>query len=741
MSNDPTSLEDFYSYTGGANGIPVANQGVPESPAPDVSYPVPEPAASTDNDVHSAILGTHAFGQNSSPPTNTSSSSGMSVSTKGLDTRPGGAFDYAETKGKRGYQKDLAQAHNESSAMFNALNENATAAAQGKMSAIGQEADATANKYDANAELTGKLAEQEKQNAIEDQKDYALAQVKTQAYMADYEKSINELATMSVNPGRAYSQLSGNAQAGVKVTAFITDFLGAKGIKSSGMDYINRGIDLDIQAQRDEIALKKDVASGKQNLWQMQRQQSESDYEATVRTRGALLSAFKTEIQGKLASFDSPIARAKAAEATAEVDQELVKTRTTLAQIADNSYIQKAQTAAKVRGDSLQAGSAAAELTFRKSQAQEARDSAAAAAHNLDPKVTITDTEGNLLGLAHDETEARITRDRVEKIGAMQDKLKQYADLVAEVKSHYKGPGQRFFTTNDKAKLAVALRDLGYAYSIANNGARPTDKDYENSVKQFAEGGWTDSLLNDADSTKTTLAKLGQLNRFNDTTAQAFINSHIIPVTDPDALKNVKGGASAGSLQRYGDINLMMENLRNQPKPDVSAVTEARGNIEAEGGKNTGGGYVNSADKNDGQIYDDAVGFYGRPDRPQAGLTGGGAIKRGTVHYTNEFKNMADLASIARGGDDADFVKDDSGKLSRSEDYVKHRQDAVNQLVAMSKYTPGPLKNLAAENKAAEATYFLMSLGGSPVVKDLNVPDIKELDPAIVKAILDRQSK
>ena len=589
MSNDPNDLNDFYSYMGGSDGGDNTSQPVgnvmPDSPVPGSTAQGPGPQVTLPsindlyNPIHDAIAGiTNPQPHNSSTTNSFAVNSGSSVSGFSDD-----AFARIDKAVKPGYAADLQNAHNEAVDMYSGIaRDAATASAAGKSAAL-VTGEAEAAKADENAKQQAHIAEMEKQNAIDEQAGYAKGQLKVQGYMADYEKSLNELSTMSVNPGRAYSNLSGNAQAGVKLTAFITDFLGAKGIKSSGMDYINRGVDMDIQAQKDNINLQKDVVAGKQNLWQMQRAASESDYEADVRTKGMLLNAAKTQAQGILAGFDSPIARAKAAEVAAAFDEKLVDTRAKLTQLVDAREQWKVSQATELRKAELSAAatryasnSGVRELQKRADLAKEAADGP----QTLDDSVAVTDGDGNLLGRAHDATEARVIRDRVAQFSTFQQQLKEYSDLVAEVKSHYKGPGQKSFTTNDKAKLAVALKSLGYSYAIANNGSRPTDKDYDNAVAQFSEGGWTDSLLNDSNATATTLAKLGQLNRFNHDNVNSYVNTHIIPVTDPNILKNYKGGASAGSLQTYGDINVLMENYRNQPKPADDAVTQARGNIE-----------------------------------------------------------------------------------------------------------------------------------------------------------------
>jgi len=634
-------------------------------------------------------------------PQSQSRSAGVSTSEGStainLDT-----FGQMETKGHRGIDATLARAKNETNAEFAPFAENAMAASENQRKAIGQETAAVTAKNDADAKFQQDIATRMKQNAADDERDYALAQVKTQAYMADYEKSINQLASMTVNPGRAYSELSGNARAGIKVTAFITDFLGAKGIKTSGMDYINRGIDMDIQAQKDAINLQKDVTQGKQNLWQMQRQQSESDYEATVRTRGALLNAFKTEIAGKLAAFDSPIARAKAAEASAAVDQELVKTLTTLKQLADNSYQAKAQNAVSIRGQDVTASIASADRAQKAQFREEDNRAALKASGMVDLNElrtrAINDTEGNLVGYTKDKESRETFQNKIDGYTEFQDAMTELQQKLRDSGSLYSGLGSSLTMDVLQTKYASLYNKVLHAYVKSQSGASYTDKDFKSLQSVLPPATLTRALLAEGDSagiSARTYAMNGA-DSYDDMMKKA--RAHLSAETRPEVIAALKGGTTAGSFAR-SEANSIDNTKTSEGVVRVSTpAARLAGSINEEGSKPREPERADSKD-----IQDDA---YLLNIPPEAGAS----VNTGAI-VPAWFNDMEGIAKLTVSGDS------------------KERQDAANQLgdfITFKSRLPGMAQSDVGHDQALAAFYLYNKYKELPVNKDLSFKDIPD---------------
>lgn len=649
-------------------------------------------------------------------------------------------FGQMETKGHRGIDATLVRAKNETNAEFAPFAENAMAASENQRKAIGQETAAVTAKNDADAKFQQDIATRMKQNAADDERDYALAQVKTQAYMADYEKSINQLASMTVNPGRAYSELSGNARAGIKVTAFITDFLGAKGIKTSGMDYINRGIDMDIQAQKDAINLQKDVTQGKQNLWQMQRQQSESDYEATVRTRGALLNAFKTEIAGKLAAFDSPIARAKAAEASAAVDQELVKTLTTLKQLADNSYQAKAQNAVSIRGQDVTASIASADRAQRAQFREEDKRAAQIAALAPDEKNAMYNTRGEPMGFISPNDDYKKVAESIVAVDGVSNLLRDYADGVKAAGKQYGGPLSRAFEDHVNVLRDSLQGQLAAAIARANNpDGRISDSDINEAKHILHAPNLIDGIFAGDDPTDAAVRVAGDYGKRVIQNHRNYLNVHLRKMTDAEAKQLRPGGPRDGTIKNIEANADYFDVTAAGKKPELTPVDKLVAQINVPGSK--GGKASVDASVNPTLIEAArAIGIINeKAEEPETRSGPGGIyVKRGKPAVSTVpswAKSMDGLFNTALNGSTSDVIVDSETKESTtSADYNKHRQQAVDNL-----------KNIAFRGddklKSALAMYYLSELSNKnhygKLVTELDVPT--DLDPNVVNAIINKK--
>jgi hypothetical protein len=143
--------------------------------------------------------------------------------------------------------------------------------------------------------------------------------------IADYTTALADFAAQKVNPTQLWDNMSGGMRFGTVVTAFVHDFLGAKGIKTSAMDTFKTAVDRNINAQIENIKNKGQVAQGFKTLYEMESQRSNSEAETRARIRGYMLEAAKHHVQANFSQYQSMLATAQGKKAMAELDKEFAK--------------------------------------------------------------------------------------------------------------------------------------------------------------------------------------------------------------------------------------------------------------------------------------------------------------------------------------------------------------------------------------------------------------------------------
>lgn len=213
-------------------------------------------------------------------------------------------------------------------------------------------------KLRATAESKLKIAAANKEFMTKEQAAIDNARTEADKAHADYRTALADYQAAKVNPRQLWENAGAGGQFAMMVTAFAHDFLGAKGIQTSGMDTINKAIQNNINAQVENIRKKGDVANGFKALWDMQRAQSATDAEARQRMQGFYLAAMSNEIEAKLGSYDSDLALAKAQSAKAKLMDEQVKNDLLVRQHIDTSANQRATNRVHMYAAELQASSA-----------------------------------------------------------------------------------------------------------------------------------------------------------------------------------------------------------------------------------------------------------------------------------------------------------------------------------------------------------------------------------------------
>lgn len=175
--------------------------------------------------------------------------------------------------------------------------------------------------------------------AAEETRYNAQAQAMSNQAKADYMTALADFRASRVDPAQLWGNMTGGERFGTLVTAFVHDFLGAKGINTSAMATFNKAIDRNIDAQVQAIRTKGEVAEGFKSLWYMQRNQSASDTEARARVRGFLLEGAKQAVIANMAPYEAALASAQGKSAIAKIDEELAKTYIDVYKHADQNAI------------------------------------------------------------------------------------------------------------------------------------------------------------------------------------------------------------------------------------------------------------------------------------------------------------------------------------------------------------------------------------------------------------------
>jgi len=230
----------------------------------------------------------------------------LQANNKGLDARAS--------------QDDLAAA-----APYAPLTQDAHAAGDEARAAALREAEIESHKLIATSEGKQKIAEAQNDFMAKEQAAIDNAKMEADTAHSQYRAALMDYAAAKVNPAQLWDAGGMAGQFAMIATAFGHDFLGAKGIQTSGMDSINKAIQNNINSQLEAMRKKGDVAQGFKQLWDMQRAQSTSDLEARQRMNGFYLSALSNQIEANLGGYDSQLALVKGQAAKAALMQEQVK--------------------------------------------------------------------------------------------------------------------------------------------------------------------------------------------------------------------------------------------------------------------------------------------------------------------------------------------------------------------------------------------------------------------------------
>ncbi len=287
-----------------------------------------------------------------------------------------------------------------------------------------------------------------------------------EAARADYLASLQQ----KVNPGALWGRLDFGGKVSMGAAAFIHDFLGAKGIKTSAMDTWNSAVNRDIQAQVTNI---ENAQSGFKNLWDMTVAKSRSKQEAFARMRGYYLETAELQIDQHMMAFKAPLAQANGMKAKAAIRKEKLKNYFEVVKYRDEESRQLKQQSLQQLQIELQNAQAKALLAARNAAAR--RDAAATA----DP---YQDVLRNSDGEAEWEFNKGIKPEEKQKFRDLEARSGNLDDLASEARTlmrKYKGQAKPWddtrFAGQDAARLRAVVENFTNTRALILTGQAATD--------------------------------------------------------------------------------------------------------------------------------------------------------------------------------------------------------------------------------------------------------------------------
>lgn len=464
------------------------------------------------------------------------------------------------------------------------------------------------------------------------------AKAESAAGIADYRAALADYAAAKVDPGQLWDQAGAAGQIGMIATAFGHDFLGAKGIKTSGMDSINKAIQNNIDAQIQNMNKKGQVAQGFKQLWDMQRAQSATDGEARQRMNGFYLSALSNQIEANLGGYDSDLARAKGQAAVAALMQAQVKNDLAVQQHIDTSNNQKATNRVHSYAAELSASSAryAADMHYKATELANQKKQADPLASLFIDTSTSGNNEAKRRFFSHvtpaDAVESQKqyskvanTANSIEKLIGMQQQLSKTAPTDVAAFNKLKDEGQR---------AAEQLRTIVRTNLLYDSSGKAiNEQEMKNFDNMVAKKDWW--VNGDNTRTLAILAK-DRLDKEKDIISGI---SYEIPPGDP--AYRFKTGAN-----RAADSESALFDIQSGPNAGRPQETEIESTVKK----------VKSPDYNSTDIKapDEVKGDWNRflkedPSSVQETKSRGYAIE-GT-EPTKAFVGLEHLAELALGGD------------------------------------------------------------------------------------------
>lgn len=387
----------------------------------------------------------------------------------------------------------------------------------------------------------------------------AMAAAATSAHSAKmaYLTQVQAYQTMKVNPNELWGEMGGDDRTRALAAVFVSDFLGAKGIKTSVMDTINRAVDRSMDSQIANINKQGAVSEHFRNLYHMTVQESATEEEARTRLRGMYYAQLEKEIATDLAQYDAPMAQALTDKAIAELRMafgkevaiplsDMIDKRT---QAAIDTWTGLQETKMRVSAENKRTESNERIAVMDDATRRYALDKPQPGTMAPDPRTeesAIYDPEskqyvGNDIG---GKEQARDTRARLEGAHNLQDILAKITEFQDTHPAYYEGPLAKGIHANDPDYTYIRALYSSWMTQrmLALTGKAATDKQYAKIEEQEPPESW---LVNPVKAT-------AEMAREADVEIRSLVNSRI-PNLVYEPLQSSKNLAAKGRNVIDGD--------------------------------------------------------------------------------------------------------------------------------------------------------------------------------------------
>lgn len=408
-------------------------------------------------------------------------------------------------------------------------------------SAIDLQTAAETAKIDAAAVGKRTIADAQALHGNQVEASYAQARSEAESIKADYRSALRDYGAAQVNPAQLWDSAGKEGRAGFMATAFMHDFLGAKGIKTSAMDTFNQAVRNNIDSQLENIRKKKDVAAGFKDLWDMQRAQSATDAEAKERIYGFHIQAMAGQVDADMAKYDSPLAQAKGAAAKAALQQEMVKSELGVQEHIDAAANARTAQRVQVYDAQLKASMEQAKLNYEKN-----KDKAAKAPSIGDYIVDTSISGGNRFRYqfnTEDKEARRLVNNKVAATSNMISHVRELQDLQDQLGKQVVGSDKYSQILSEQNRKEIAYRgDVVNAIALAQSGLAVSNEEREEIAKNIPKEGWFTNGSN--------RAVLGGYIKHKIDDTNTLIHQYAHEIGPDDPMYN----RTSGTSQPYADV-------------------------------------------------------------------------------------------------------------------------------------------------------------------------------------------
>lgn len=346
----------------------------------------------------------------------------------------------------------------------------------------------------------------ESENAIT--RIHADGEARIKAATHEWDLAKEKAMSMSINPGAMWQGMTGGEKTGSLMSVFISGFLGAKGIETGIMATLEKAVDRNIAAQKDNMdQANREVGFAMDGL-SIARDTSVSELEWGYKAKDLAIESFRRDAAARMAAFDSPLAQAKFLQADAKLAeyQNGLREKHMNARVNQENIVTSQEQAAEHarRQDAISSG----QLALARSQAerQARREDAAAESSKIEElnSMALVDPTGSgdkflkfratIAGPAHAATRTKL-QEKANSTAKLNGLLTEFRSLSKSVGPAYDGPLKNIGMDERKARLLQIKNNLTNTLAKEWSGLTYTDGFAKKIAQMIPTDNWGDAIF------------------------------------------------------------------------------------------------------------------------------------------------------------------------------------------------------------------------------------------------------